>query len=220
MVRKHSEVKEGGNVAWRRASWSSGRGRWHSYDVRGTAGPGAPAGGQHGCRRRRRRRAAWDPGGGDAVPPSTTRGRPTPPHPGGGRGTGWAAGKEGSRGEAFWGGWGGGESLLCSGLPCGQALKKVSVRFNWKQSRLSGPEESTRRSIRAACGAGVSLNCCAGSKTLIQVEGKLSTSRWGNRGTEKQSDLPRATQPVGGRASLQTQVFLSPKPTAPSCLTQ
>ena len=33
--------------------------------------------------------------------------------------------------------------------------------------------------------------------------------RWGNRGTGKQSGLPRATQLVSGRARLETQVFLS-----------
>lgn len=42
--------------------------------------------------------------------------------------------------------------------------------------------------------------------------------RWGNRGTGKQSGLPRATQLVSGRARLETQVFLSPEPPAPSCL--
>ena len=107
-MRKHSEVKEGGNVAWRQASWSSGRGRWHSHDVRGTAGPGAPAGGQRGCKRRRR--AAWDPGGGVAGPLSTTRGRPHTATSRRRRGNVGVAGKEGSRGEAFWGGWGGGRA--------------------------------------------------------------------------------------------------------------
>ena len=42
--------------------------------------------------------------------------------------------------------------------------------------------------------------------------------RWGNRGTGKQSGLPRATQLVSGRARLETQVFLSREPPALSCL--
>nr|XP_030724927.1 uncharacterized protein LOC115859757 [Globicephala melas] len=92
--------------------------------------------------------------------------------------------------------------LLCSGLPCGQASKKVSVRFNWKQSRLSGPEESTRGSIRAACGVGVSLNCCAGSKTLIQVEGKLSTSRY----------IPDWLEPEDGETEAQRSKVIFPEP--------
>ena len=76
-------------------------------------------------------------------------GAPTPPHPGGGGGTwGWQERREAGERPSGEGGVEGEPPVrpdwpLCSGLLCGQALKKVSVRFNWKQSRLSGPEEST-----------------------------------------------------------------------------
>ena len=45
---------------------------------------------------------------------------------------------------------------LCPGFLCGQALKTVGVRFEWKQSRLSGWEEFMGVS-RAACGGGVGV---------------------------------------------------------------